>query len=104
MTGLLTKNPCIDDCDFKKGTCKGCGRSKDEKKQWKHLSAREKHAVWLRILDSHANPGKKKGRQLLERYEKAQKAAAKKAAPVPASGDGSDPARPDAVPVETPAA
>jgi predicted Fe-S protein YdhL (DUF1289 family) len=79
MTGLLTKNPCIDDCSFKKGVCKGCGRTSREKKGWKHLDKQEKHAIWLRILATHAKADKKKGRQLLERYEKAQRQAARKA-------------------------
>lgn len=80
MSGLLTRNPCIDDCEFKKKVCKGCGRTKAEKKGWKQLSKAEKHAVWLRILDTHANPKKKKGRQLLARYEKAAAAVAPAAA------------------------
>lgn len=80
MSGLLTKNPCIDDCTFKKKVCKGCGRTKSEEKNWKHLSKQEKHAVWLRILETHGTSEKKQGRQLLERYEKAL-ARAQRAAP-----------------------
>ena len=76
MSGLLTRNPCIDDCDFKKRICKGCGRTKAEKKSWKQLSAAEKHAVWLRILETHGRRDKK-GRALLQRYEKAAKGAAR---------------------------
>lgn len=75
MSGLLTKNPCIDVCDFKKGVCKGCGRTKAEEKHWKALSAAERHRVWLRILESHASPNKKKGRKLLARYEKVKRSA-----------------------------
>lgn len=79
MSAYLTRNPCIDDCEFKKKVCKGCGRTKAEEKGWKKMTAQEKHAVWLRILDSHARPDKKKGRKLRARHEKAQ-AAAKPAA------------------------
>lgn len=80
MSGYLTRSPCIDDCEFKKKVCKGCGRTKAEKKGWKQLSKAEKHAVWQRILHSHANPEKKKGRRLLARYEKAAAVVAPAAA------------------------
>lgn len=75
MSGLLTKNPCVDVCEFKKKVCKACGRTKAEDKNWKHLSHREKHAVWMRIMDSHGQGDKKKARLLRARYEKALKSA-----------------------------
>ncbi len=73
MSGLLTKNPCVDVCDFDKNKlCKACGRTKAEEKGWKKLSPQEKHAVWLRILETHAKPDSKKGRKLLARHEHAK--------------------------------
>lgn len=90
MSGLLTKNPCVDDCSFdKRKVCKSCGRTKTEKKTWKSLSKQEKHAVWLRILETHADPGRKRGRDLLARYEKVRRKAtgADRAAPPTAPGE-----------------
>ncbi len=73
---LLTKNPCIDICEFnKKKICKACGRTKQEKKEWKNLSREDKHQVWLRILETHARGDKKKARKLRERYEKVRRSA-----------------------------
>lgn len=73
---LLTKNPCIDICEFnKKKICKACGRTKQEKKQWQEMSKQDKHQVWLRILETHARGDKKKARKLRERYEKVRRSA-----------------------------
>ena len=73
---LLTKNPCIDICEFnKKKVCKACGRTKQEKKEWKNLSKQEKHQIWLRILETHARGNKKKARKLRERYDKVRRSA-----------------------------
>ena len=78
MYVLLTKNPCIDICKFnKKNVCKACGRTKKEKEDWKNLSKEEKHAVWLRILETHASGEKKKARKLRKRYEKVRRSATK---------------------------
>jgi len=75
---LLTKNPCIDICEFnKKKVCKACGRTKQEKKQWKEMSKQDKHQVWLRILETHARGDKKKARKLRERYEKVRRLASR---------------------------
>ncbi|MGB1838030.1 DUF1289 domain-containing protein, partial [Marinobacter adhaerens] len=39
----VTKKPCIDVCEFnKKAICKACGRTRQEKKEWKQLSPEEK--------------------------------------------------------------
>ncbi|MEX0951916.1 MAG: DUF1289 domain-containing protein [Gammaproteobacteria bacterium] len=71
MPALWTRNPCIDICKFnKKNICKACGRTKAEKKNWKDLSAGEKHAVWERILVSHGSSDKKKSRKLRARHDK----------------------------------
>lgn len=76
MYELLTKNPCIDICEFnRKGICKACGRTKAEKKGWKSLDPHERHAVWLRILESHGQGDKKKARKLRARYEKVRSSA-----------------------------
>ena len=73
---LLTKNPCIDICEFnKKMVCKACGRTKQEKRNWKNLGKKDKHAVWLRILQTHAQGDKKKARKLRERYERIHRSA-----------------------------
>lgn len=73
---LLTKNPCIDICKFnKKKICKACGRTQQEKKQWKEMSKQDKHQVWLRILETHAQGNKKKARKLRKRYEKVRRSA-----------------------------
>lgn len=39
-------------------------------KGWKNLSKQEKHAVWLRIRETHASGDRKKARKLRARYEK----------------------------------
>jgi len=76
---MITKKPCIDICDFnKQSVCKACGRTREEKKQWKQLSPEEKQAVWTRILASHGTGKGKEARALRALYDKAQRKAAKK--------------------------
>ncbi|MCL7945436.1 DUF1289 domain-containing protein [Marinobacter sp. ATCH36] len=76
----VTKKPCIDICEFnKKEICKACGRTGQEKKEWKQLSADEKHAIWTRILDSHGSGKGKNPRALRELFEKAKRKKRKKA-------------------------
>ncbi|MCS3903704.1 putative Fe-S protein YdhL (DUF1289 family) [Methylohalomonas lacus] len=90
MYELLTKNPCIDICEFnKKNICKACGRTKAEKKGWKNLSKQEKHAVWLRILETHASGDKKKARKLRARYEKVSRASGHRQTDAPAPDQSS---------------
>jgi predicted Fe-S protein YdhL (DUF1289 family) len=68
----ITKKPCIDLCEFnKKEICKACGRTRQEKKQWKKLTADEKQTIWTRILRSHGTGKGKKPTALRELYEKA---------------------------------
>ncbi len=50
-------SPCIAICSTAQGdaTCKGCGRSFDEVRDWPQLSPFHKRAVWRRItLDATA--------------------------------------------------
>lgn len=87
MYELLTKNPCIDVCEFnKKNICKACGRTKQEKKEWKRLDAETRHEIWLRILKTHGNSDKRKARKLHERYKKARQAAARRSHNTETSG------------------
>lgn len=73
MTKPVTKKPCIDECEFnKKDICKACGRTHQEKKEWKRLSAEEKQAIWQRILVSHGSGKGKHPRALRALYEKAK--------------------------------
>jgi len=75
----VTKKPCIDICEFnKKEICKACGRTRQEKKQWKQLSPEEKQAIWTRILESHGSGKGKQPRALRELYEKAKQKKSKK--------------------------
>ena len=70
----VTKKPCIDVCEFnKKAICKACGRTRQEKKEWKQLSPEQKQAIWTRILESHGSGKGKNPRALRELYEKAKK-------------------------------
>ena len=41
------KNPCIDICKFDKktGWCIGCGRSKDERRDWKKASKKRRKEI-----------------------------------------------------------
>lgn len=76
VSGHLTKSPCVDVCKFDKHKhCKACGRTKAEKKHWKDLAAAEKHAIWERILRTHASGRGKKARLLRERYERVSRSA-----------------------------
>lgn len=75
----VTKKPCIDICEFdKKAICKACGRTRQEKKEWKQLSAGEKQAIWERILASHGTGKGKHPRALRELYEKGRRKGAGK--------------------------
>lgn len=77
MSDLLTKNPCIDICKFDShGLCLGCGRTKQEKKSWNKLDDQEKHAIWLRILDTHTPKKKKAAKKLKKKRKKAEAKAA----------------------------
>jgi predicted Fe-S protein YdhL (DUF1289 family) len=75
----ITKKPCIDFCEFnKKGVCKACGRTRQEKKQWKQLSPDEKHEIWARILKSHGSGKGKYPKALRDLYEKAKSGRSRK--------------------------
>lgn len=75
----VTKKPCIDICEFnKQAVCKACGRTRQEKKQWKQLSAEDKQAIWQRILVSHGSGKSKHARALQDLYEKARRKGLKK--------------------------
>tara|TARA_B100002003_G_C14142271_1_gene549190 strand:- start:1673 stop:2002 length:330 start_codon:yes stop_codon:yes gene_type:complete len=75
----VTKKPCIDVCEFnKKAVCKACGRTREEKKEWKQLSPDQKQAIWTRILESHGSGKGKNPRALRDLYEKAKKKQRKK--------------------------
>ncbi|MDX1633751.1 MAG: DUF1289 domain-containing protein [Marinobacter sp.] len=72
-TNPVTKKPCIDICEFnKKDICKACGRTYQEKKEWKRLSDDQKQAIWQRILVSHGSGKGKQPRALRALYEKAK--------------------------------
>lgn len=70
----VTKKPCIDICEFnKQAVCKACGRTRQEKMQWKQLSPEDKQAIWRRILVSHGSGKGKHARALQALYEKARR-------------------------------
>ncbi|GIZ13528.1 DUF1289 domain-containing protein [Pseudomonas sp. NCCP-436] len=46
----MGKNPCIKVCEFKEGVCLGCGRSRQEIRDWKRLDKDEKRLL-LAIAD-----------------------------------------------------
>lgn len=76
----VTKKPCIDVCEFdKKAVCRACGRTRQEKKNWKQLAPDEKQAIWTRILESHGSARGKHPRALRDLYEKARQKKRKKA-------------------------
>lgn len=86
-TQPVTKKPCIDECEFnRKDICKACGRTHQEKKEWKRLSDDEKQAIWTRILASHGSGKGKQPRALRELYEKARRKGEKKARSLDAPG------------------
>lgn len=41
----MSKSPCIKVCEFEKGICLGCGRSREEIKGWKRLDKGERLAL-----------------------------------------------------------
>ncbi|HEY1027266.1 MAG TPA: DUF1289 domain-containing protein [Pseudomonas sp.] len=41
----MSKNPCIKVCEFEQGICLGCGRSRQEIKDWKRLDKGERLAL-----------------------------------------------------------
>jgi len=41
----VSKNPCIKVCEFEQGICLGCGRSRQEIKDWKRLDKGERLAL-----------------------------------------------------------
>lgn len=43
--GDKVKNPCISICKLKGDVCIGCGRSRDEMKDWKRMKNKERKAV-----------------------------------------------------------
>lgn len=76
MSELITKKPCIDICEFnKQDVCKACGRTHAEKKSWKRLSAKDKQAIWSRVLASHGSGPTKQAKALRALYRKAQEKA-----------------------------
>ena len=79
MSKYVSKNPCIDICAFGGGVCRGCGRSKAEKKHWKRLSEAERHAIWQRVLESHGSRKARHAGALRKRYGKVSQFAGKKA-------------------------
>ena len=52
----MAKDPCIGVCKFgkKTGLCKGCLRTRDEKKAWPRMSRAERRATCERILERMA--------------------------------------------------
>ncbi|MBQ0776850.1 MAG: DUF1289 domain-containing protein [Pseudomonas sp.] len=76
MSEFITKKPCIDICEFNKhDICKSCGRTHEEKKAWKRLSDKDKHAIWTRVLASHGSGPTKPAKALRALYRKAQERA-----------------------------
>ncbi|MFN3581869.1 MAG: DUF1289 domain-containing protein [Pseudomonas sp.] len=76
MAIVITKKPCIDICEFdSRNRCSACGRTKQEKKEWKGLSANEKQIIWDRVLASHGSGGSKHAKALRALYSKARKKA-----------------------------
>ena len=52
----MAKDPCIGVCKFSKktGLCKGCLRTRDEKRDWKRMGAAGRRAAAERILERMA--------------------------------------------------
>ena len=52
----MAKTPCIGVCKFSKktGFCKGCLRTRDEKRDWKRMGAAGRRAAAERILERMA--------------------------------------------------
>ena len=52
----MAKDPCIGVCKFSKktGLCKGCLRTRDEKRDWKRMGAAGRRAAADRILERMA--------------------------------------------------
>ncbi len=41
-------SPCIDICEYRAGTCVGCGRTKKQKKEWKSADTPEEQLALVR--------------------------------------------------------
>ncbi|MDX1541178.1 MAG: DUF1289 domain-containing protein [Geminicoccaceae bacterium] len=52
----MAKDPCIGVCKFgkKSGLCKGCLRTRDEKRDWKRMDSATRRATADRILERMA--------------------------------------------------
>ena len=52
----MAKDPCIGVCKFsrKTGLCKGCLRTREEKRDWKRMGASGRRAAVDRILERTA--------------------------------------------------
>jgi uncharacterized protein len=52
----MAKDPCIGVCKFSKktGLCKGCLRTREEKRDWKRMGAAGRRAAVDRILERMA--------------------------------------------------
>jgi uncharacterized protein len=52
----MAKNPCVGVCKFSKktGLCKGCLRTRDEKREWKRMGKAARRATADRILERMA--------------------------------------------------
>jgi uncharacterized protein len=52
----MTRDPCVGVCKFSKktGLCKGCLRTRDEKREWKRMGEAGRRATMSRILERMA--------------------------------------------------
>ncbi|WP_017939651.1 DUF1289 domain-containing protein [Zestomonas thermotolerans] len=60
----MSQNPCIKVCEFKQDVCLGCGRSRQEIKEWKTLDKAERRTLLaiadLRLLAMEATGRRKR--------------------------------------------
>jgi predicted Fe-S protein YdhL (DUF1289 family) len=60
--GKEIENPCISVCKFSGELCVGCGRNKDEIRQWKRMKKSERKAA-LKMAEQRLKSLKKAGKK-----------------------------------------
>lgn len=59
--GKEVKNPCISVCKYSGDVCVGCGRNKDEIRQWKRMKNSERKTT-VRMAEQRLKDLKKAGK------------------------------------------
>lgn len=61
MAILLIASPCVSVCKLgAEGSCKGCGRTRKDIKDWKRMSEAQRHDINMRLLATQGKPVRKR--------------------------------------------